>query len=552
MLSAIKKWFLALSVRWKLQLGFMLVTMLTTVYSRMLASVEMTRLIDVAKNNNVSEQVLSLLEQRHDQYIFNSFWESGIEFVIQFFIIGFVAKKFIHPILEMRRAAEAIEHGDLTKSVAVESQDEIGQLSDHFNEMRLTLNRIITSVDDSAIHMRQSAFQIAGISNEIKKSANSETERSSAVTSAAMELNEISQQVSDISQETFSQAQQMVVNAQKAISAVESNVNDLKVVSSDFNQLEKRVNNLTREADAITAIITTISDIADQTNLLALNAAIEAARAGESGRGFAVVADEVRGLAARTAKSSDEVSKVIKTLSNQVHNISADIQNLVGRVLSANDGFANTSGSLESIVGGVHMTAELNQKISANTGEQLVQFKVLQTTLEELFNEIAANSKKIGNTVNISDALFDLTDRLHNQMTGLKFERVIEEKPAHHARRHKRIESRLLVRVTLPDGTAVDGLTSDLSISGVSLNLHDRSIYQGDRISIRLTLPQKEHEVANEVPKEYVNLKAKVMSVKRDIERQPEKVTYGLMFLDAEGQKEVLEKCISFYEKKEK
>ena len=40
-----KNWYNSLSIRWKLQIGFFMVTMITTVYNRMLASHELGQMV---------------------------------------------------------------------------------------------------------------------------------------------------------------------------------------------------------------------------------------------------------------------------------------------------------------------------------------------------------------------------------------------------------------------------------------------------------------------------------------------------------------------------
>ena len=94
--------FKSLSIRWKLQIGFMLVTVITTIFNRLLASEELSKMVAIAKEHDVNAEVIALLEQNHQAYIFNSFWESGIEFVIQFIVIGIVATIFVRPILRLR------------------------------------------------------------------------------------------------------------------------------------------------------------------------------------------------------------------------------------------------------------------------------------------------------------------------------------------------------------------------------------------------------------------------------------------------------------------
>ncbi|MFH7468120.1 methyl-accepting chemotaxis protein, partial [Pseudomonas syringae group genomosp. 7] len=71
-------------------------------------------------------------------------------------------------------------------------------------------------------------------------------------------------------------------------------------------------------SSSIKPIVGLIHQISSQTNLLALNAAIEAERAGESGRGFAVVADEVRTLALNVSKATDDISRNIDAILQEV------------------------------------------------------------------------------------------------------------------------------------------------------------------------------------------------------------------------------------------
>ena len=61
-----------------------------------------------------------------------------------------------------------------------------------------------------------------------------------------------------------------------------------------------------------------VRGIAMQTRILTLNAAIEAARAGEAGAPFAVIVGDMRQLAARTAETSEKISKQTEILNAAV------------------------------------------------------------------------------------------------------------------------------------------------------------------------------------------------------------------------------------------
>ncbi len=151
-----------------------------------------------------------------------------------------------------------------------------------------------------------------------------------------------------------------------------------------IEDVAKTADELKESVSSINQIVEVIMDITEQTNLLALNAAIEAGRAGELGRGFAVVADEVRKLADKTAKSAQDIKKLIDIVIMRA-------KNSVDKTASAKDTIVKNSKqadelrqSFEAIQKSLKDLMELVSKQSSATEEQSMVAKGISTNVSNL------------------------------------------------------------------------------------------------------------------------------------------------------------------------